>query len=489
MTQLIIKIRQCLEARDSKRLHRAGAVRPLSSRFLVPPMTVFLLCCGVAPIWADSGTWLLNPANGDWNNSANWTSPTPPNGPFDTATFGVSNLTSVSISEDTSIFSMVFNAGASAYHFTCPPSRHFTILDGGIDNGSGVIQTFDVLAADTADNFTSLAFGFHSSAGTNTLVIAHGAAVGNGANPGFTQFTTADAGSATLINNGGVVSGAKGGEIDFFNSSQAATATITNRAGTADGALGGRTLFWDGSGADSVITAEGATVGGGEGGITLLLGNSDAGDATMIAEGGSNGGGGGAIEFQDKGAGGTASIEVFGNGHLDISALAISAITIGSLEGDGQVFLGNRKLNIGANNLSTTFSGAIQDSGSLSKLGTGTLTLSGANTYSGATTVSAGALKVANRTGSATGTGEIKVNAGTLGGKDIIAGAVTAGTGSGAGAFLAPSVGAGQPAKLTIQSPLTFKADGTLHLQAQHQESQSRSGGGQWRDDRQRRAV
>ena len=83
----------------------------------------------------------------------------------------------------------------------------------------------------------------------------------------------------------------------------------------------------------------------------------------------------------------------------------------------------------------------------------------------------------------------VKVNAGTLGGKGIIAGAVTAGTGSGAGAFLAPSVGAGQPAKLTIQSPLTFKADGTLHLQAQHQESQSRSGGGQWRDDRQRRAV
>ncbi|PYK94552.1 MAG: hypothetical protein DME36_05265 [Verrucomicrobia bacterium] len=115
--------------------------------------------------------------------------------------------------------------------------------------------------------------------------------------------------------------------------------------------------------------------------------------------------------------------------------------------------------------------------------------MSGANTYSGATTVSAGALKVANRTGSATGTGEIKVNAGTLGGKGIIAGAVTAGTGSGAGAFLAPSVGAGQPAKLTIQSLLTFKADGTLHLQAQHQESQSRSGGGQWRDDRQRRAV
>ena len=52
-------------------------------------------------------------------------------------------------------------------------------------------------------------------------------------------------------------------------------------------------------------------------------------------------------------------------------------------------------------------------------------------------------------------------DAGTLGGKGIVAGTVTAGTGSGSGAFLAPSVGASQPAKLTIQSALTIKADST----------------------------
>jgi autotransporter-associated beta strand protein len=121
--------------------------------------------------------------------------------------------------------------------------------------------------------------------------------------------------------------------------------------------------------------------------------------------------------------------------------------------------LGNRKLNIGANNLSTTFSGVIQDSGSLSKLGTGTLTLSGANTLTGGTNVSAGVLNVSNKTGSATGTGLVKVNAGTLGGKGIISGATTIGTGIGTGAFLEPSVGANQPTKLTIQSGLTCKAD------------------------------
>ena len=110
-------------------------------------------------------------------------------------------------------------------------------------------------------------------------------------------------------------------------------------------------------------------------------------------------------------------------------------LTTGSIEGDGLVFLGGVNLTLGTNNLSTTFSGRIQDGGinhrtggSLAKTGTGTLTLSGANTYTGGTTVSAGTLLVSNKTGSGTGTGAVTVNAGTLGGSGIITGAVTIGT-------------------------------------------------------------
>jgi hypothetical protein len=72
-------------------------------------------------------------------------------------------------------------------------------------------------------------------------------------------------------------------------------------------------------------------------------------------------------------------------------------------------------------------------------------------------------LQVSNNTGSGTGTGAVNVNAGTLGGKGSIAGATTIGTGSGGGAFLAPSVGANSLAKLTIQGALTFKADGAYN--------------------------
>jgi hypothetical protein len=70
-------------------------------------------------------------------------------------------------------------------------------------------------------------------------------------------------------------------------------------------------------------------------------------------------------------------------------------------------------------------------------------------------------LKVANKTGSATGRGKVTVNAGTLGGPGTISGSVTIGTGSGAGAVLAPGLGASKPTMLTIQSGLTCKADST----------------------------
>jgi len=120
--------------------------------------------------------------------------------------------------------------------------------------------------------------------------------------------------------------------------------------------------------------------------------------------------------------------------------------------------------------LSTTFAGILQDGGqsngtggSLTKIGTGTLTLSNINTYTGGTAIEEGTLLVKTSNGSATGTGPVQVNAGTFGGRSNIAGAVTVGTGSGSGAVLAPGVDA--TGKLTIKNTLTFEADGTYNYE------------------------
>ena len=63
---------------------------------------------------------------------------------------------------------------------------------------------------------------------------------------------------------------------------------------------------------------------------------------------------------------------------LDISQHNAPGVTTGSIEGSGLVFLGGVNLTVGTNNLSTTFSGLMQDGGisggtggSLTKTGTG----------------------------------------------------------------------------------------------------------------------
>ena len=73
------------------------------------------------------------------------------------------------------------------------------------------------------------------------------------------------------------------------------------------------------------------------------------------------------------------------------------AETIGSLSGGGtsggNVTLSAITLTTGGNNASTTFGGVISGSGaSLTKVGSGTMTLSNVNTYTGATTVNGGTL-------------------------------------------------------------------------------------------------
>ncbi|HEY5039576.1 MAG TPA: autotransporter domain-containing protein, partial [bacterium] len=92
---------------------------------------------------------------------------------------------------------------------------------------------------------------------------------------------------------------------------------------------------------------------------------------------------------------------------------------MGSIAGAGTYYLGAKALTTGVNNLSTTVSGLITGGGlgggtggSLTKMGTGTLTLSGTDTYSGGTVVLQGTLAVASP--GALGTGLVLVNGGTF---------------------------------------------------------------------------
>ena len=104
-----------------------------------------------------------------------------------------------------------------------------------------------------------------------------------------------------------------------------------------------------------------------------------------------------------------STLDTSGSGKLSFGN--IPNATFGGLSGSGtlNLFL---SLNVGSNNANTTFSGALNGFGFLTKIGSGTLTLSGSNANMEPTTVSQGKLVVDGwLTNSA-----VSVSSGTLGG-------------------------------------------------------------------------
>ena len=153
------------------------------------------------------------------------------------------------------------------------------------------------------------------------------------------------------------------------------------------------------------------------------------------------------------------------NGGATISFGALSGGAATGISGASSV-AALTTYSIGALNQNSTFNGRISDGGSgatvLTKVGTGTLTLTGTNTYGGGTTISGGTLLVANPGGSGTGGGAVTVgNGGTLAGNGSVAGAVTVLSGG----ALSP----GNPlGALTISNSLTLNAGSTVYMQIQH---------------------
>jgi autotransporter-associated beta strand protein len=440
-----------------------GMISAMKSTILSCAIILTLALGALNTVYADSATWSTNPISNDWNTADNWTPNTVPDGPDDIATFGLSQHTNVFVSSSVEVNEVIFNTGASPFNINIANDQELTISGIGIINNSGVAQNF------VCSIFAGVVLTNNATVGEMTFFTVRGGH-GNKNNGGFVSFSdTASAGNGTFVleppetpdaNSGGIVA--------FGDNSSAGNGTFTaefasllsfqGNSSAADGTFiveGGRIEFGLGS-------TEVATAGNGvfiiNSGSVVFSNDSGAGDATLIANPGT-------ISFE-LGAqdGGEARIELFGNGTLDISEniFGLVSVSVGSIEGDGIVLLGSNKLITGSNDLSTFFSGTIQDSGSLTKIGRGTITLTGENTYTGGTTVEDGKLVIANSSGSGTGSGPVSVTSGKLGGTGIIAGATTIGTGSGTGAFLAPGAETktGQ-VPLTIQSALTFNADAT----------------------------
>jgi autotransporter-associated beta strand protein len=229
--------------------------------------------------------------------------------------------------------------------------------------------------------------------GTGGLTLAAGTQTLSGTNT-YTGVTSIDGGTLALSGSGSIASSSQVnvttavGTFDISATTAGATITTLNGVLNSHVTLGNRTLTIS----NGSTTYAGLI--GGTGGLTLTAGTQTlSGANTYTGDTIINGG------TLKAGANNTFSsasaFTVAAGALLDLNGFDQGT---GSLAGAGTV--GNTgaaaaTLTTGGDNTSTTFSGAIIDDAptGLTKIGNGTLTLTGANTYSGATSVDAGTLQ------------------------------------------------------------------------------------------------
>jgi autotransporter-associated beta strand protein len=429
-------------------------------------LTSCALIAAALPAAAQDATWKA--VDGNFNNPNNWDNP-PGAVPTGTAFFNTSNVKDIFFSAKTLIGGWTFNAGADDYTFT--NNRRLIFKGAGIviNGGSAAITNKDILrfrnsssagnasitnkglmvfrensnaGSASITNKDTLRFRDASSAANATIkneglmVFRNGSSAGSATitNKNTLRFrNTSSAGNATISNNFGFVY--------FENNSSAGSSSITNKGA----------ITFDGSstaGTASIVTRAG--------GFLLSFGSFSSADNAMITTSA-----GSATNFLDNATGGNARFVTNAGGLVDFSGSAGPAgdgkITAGSIEGAGDYVIGHT-LTVGSNNLSTEVSGVISDCGcpgSLVKVGSGTLTLSGNNTYTGTTDVNGGTLAVDGSIASSVLT---RVNSG-----GTLAGTGVAGnTQVNSGGIFAP--GSGTPgSSMTIAGNLAFMS-GALYL-------------------------
>ena len=235
--------------------------------------------------------------------------------------------------------------------------------------GSGGNSTIDTTGGSIGLSGILSGTGGLTKVGTGTLSLA--------ASNSYNGLTSINAGTLSLVNsaalagNGSITFG--GGTLQFTASNTLANASqIINSASPIQVDTNGQSVTFAGS-------LQGSNSAGltklGSGTLTLTGSNSYAG-TTLVSNG--------TLLLANTAALSGSTLDTSGGGSLSFGTLSSAAF--GGLQGSGSLALNNTtlvavSLSVGGNNASTSFSGVLSGSGSLTKLGSSTLTLSGSNSY------------------------------------------------------------------------------------------------------------
>jgi autotransporter-associated beta strand protein len=434
---------QCLRGNESSTLPRP---RAWLARLAVA--LFFAISLGAEMAQAQNATW-TGTTSSQWTTGTNWSTSTVPTGIATFTNNGAPNIIDISSNAAINEVNLTGSLPAPIY-FVIQSSVSFSLTGSGVVNSSNSTSSFSSLgivsflngsAAGNAvltNNSGALWGFFNTSSAGNAAVLNSGsfyfydsstasqAGITNTNNLYFENAATA--GSATIANNASAT-------LSFHNTSTAGNATINNSgtvtfndtstAGSAtitsnnslmtflNASTAGTAAITNNNGSDlnfqNTSTAGNATITNNNFSYVEFGNSSTAGSATIINNN--------ALNFFNNSTGGNARIVNNAGGIADFSASTgpngDGKLSAGSIEGAGNFYLGADQLTVGGNNLSTNVSGVISDCGiggtacnqygitfvsptfgSLVKIGSGTMTLSGANTYTGPTTVNGGALEV-----------------------------------------------------------------------------------------------
>lgn len=407
--------------------------------------------------------------SGLWSVASNWGNSVP----LDGDKLGFSTSTNTTLTNDLTnllVRGITFNSGASAFNMSGNAIR----LSGDITNNSTAAQSIGmpiILTANTTvtSNTGAISLGgvISESGGSFSITKAGtGALTLSGANTfsgGFVQ----GSGDTYISGLGTPTAGAFGtgpvtlaggrilynsGTAALYNNLVAQTGTTTTFLEATNSPL---YLYGNLTGSGNIILDANTNYNG----IRLAGDNSGFTGTLTLASTGSSA----RHKFESPNAGSAAAKWVF-NGPTDSGSMNFGTGTIhfGEFSGNANQIRNNASgtanLSVGALNTDSTFSGVISSVGSLAltKVGTGTLTLSGANTYTGATTIQNGTLRF---TGNKSGTGQVTVQSGgTLAGTATVAGPLVLESG---GSIAPGSNGTGT---LTLSGNTTLNSGGNLQF-------------------------
>jgi len=328
---------------------------------------------------------------------------------------GVNNSAAWDLKTTTN-FTNTSNAGASDIFYNLD---NVTFDDTSTNNAVAVTGTVEPGLITVNNNATTYTLGGTGVIAGPGSLVKNGAgtlSVGNAGTNTFSGGVTINAGAANMNTNsafgtGGVtlnggtlnVNPASGTNINFGNNINVTASSTWNINGSG-------TSYWGGSLSGSApLTLNSANV--------FTPGSTWAGYNSTITIAGT-------IRFNQGATIGSsgATFSLASSANIYNESTTDSTINMGALTGAAGSFLsGSSKTGtnvdtyvIGALNTSTTFGGIIQDGGhtvALTKVGTGTLTLTGAETYGGSTIVEGGTLVIGGSIASGSGT-TVEVNSG-----------------------------------------------------------------------------